>query len=502
MEPNARWRILLPVILLAAAAALPACRGTDGRLKRAVPEPSPVREAPTVVTVRPVEIDDVLYNPGMGLADFHFGAGWGIPPPSIESYPRQTVAYFRWTWNRLEPSEGRYNFALVDNVIRRARSKGEALAFRIMSVYKGSTPKWLLEKGVASVAVGGDAFPDHNDPVFLDYHERLVKAFGRRYAGSPEIDHVDIGTVGCWGEWNTACCQGEAKNICRKYYPTAENRRRIVDWYFRYFPDTPLVMLQGGPVEYAASRGAGWRGDCFGDYGIFGPKWNHMDDVYGRTVRIPAVRDAWKKGPVQFETCGVMRNWYDRGFDIDRILEKGLEWHVSVLNAKSSPVPAAWRPKVLEFLKKAGYRFVLRELSHPARTPPGGFLAVRSLWENKGVAPVYHPWPLAYRIRAGGTDNAAASWRSSADLRKWLPGTHEVEDLLQIPAGVPPGTYSLDVAVLSEDGASAHVDLAIEGKRPDRWYPVSSVAVPSRELLRVPTESPFIKPLPVASPGW
>ena len=77
-----------------------------------------------------------------------------------------------------------------------------------MSVYKGSTPKWLLEKGVDSVAVGGDIFPDHNNPVFLDYHERLLRAFGERYAGRPEIDHVDIGSVGCWGEWNTACCTG------------------------------------------------------------------------------------------------------------------------------------------------------------------------------------------------------------------------------------------------------------------------------------------------------
>jgi hypothetical protein len=44
-----------------------------------------------------------------------------------------------------------------------------------MTVYKESTPKWLLDKRVNSVAVGSDIFPEHNDPVFLDYHERLVK---------------------------------------------------------------------------------------------------------------------------------------------------------------------------------------------------------------------------------------------------------------------------------------------------------------------------------------
>ena len=286
------------------------------------------------------------------------------------------------------------------------------------------------------VVVGGDIFPDHNDPVFLLFHQRLVKAFGNRYAGKPEIDHVDIGSVGCWGEWNTACCK-TAEELCRQYFPTDTNKHLITDWYFRYFQGTPLVMLQGGPIEYAASKGAGWRGDCFGDYGMFNPGWNHMVNVYEPTVRNPMVGNAWKVAPVQFEVCGIMQNWYDRGFDIDRILQKGLDWHMTLLNAKSSPVPAAWRPKVDGFLKRIGYRFVLRELENTSESYPGGSLIVRSQWENKGVAPIYHPWPLGYRLRSN-TDQVVASWKSKANLMSWLPGTHEVEDVLEIPEDVRP----------------------------------------------------------------
>jgi len=66
------------------------------------------------VTVQPREIDEVLDNPGMGFADFHFGFGH---PPAPEEYPHPTVAYFRWPWAELEPKEGQYNFALVDRVI-------------------------------------------------------------------------------------------------------------------------------------------------------------------------------------------------------------------------------------------------------------------------------------------------------------------------------------------------------------------------------------------------
>jgi hypothetical protein len=68
---------------------------------------NPVLASPSTVTVLPIEIEDVLYNPGMGFADFHFGSG---NPPPPDEYPPQTVAYFRWTWDELEPSEGRYNF--------------------------------------------------------------------------------------------------------------------------------------------------------------------------------------------------------------------------------------------------------------------------------------------------------------------------------------------------------------------------------------------------------
>jgi hypothetical protein len=65
-------------------------------------------------------------------------------------------------------------------------------------------------------------------------------------------------------------------------------------------------MLIGGQVEYATSRGAGWRGDCFGDYGMFSSTWNHMDDSYGPAAADPVVGEAWKTAPVQFEVCGVM----------------------------------------------------------------------------------------------------------------------------------------------------------------------------------------------------
>ena len=472
-----RWMLVLTGLLGLGGCALMA-RESSGVIADTVNDENSLVAASghspeKTVTVHPREIDDALYNPGIGFADFHFG--FGHPPP-VEQYPHATVAYFRWSWSELEPAEGQYNFALVDQVIEQAKAKRETLAIRIVSDYKAGPPQWLLNKGVASVKESDGIFPDHNNPIFLDYHERLIRAFGDRYGGSVDIDHVDIGSVGCWGEWNTACCPGmEAQ--CKAFFPTEANQIAITDWYLKYFSRTPLVMLVGGQLEYATARGAGWRGDCYGDYNYFSPTWNHMEHVYAPAAGNPIVGEAWKRGPVQLEVCGYIHEWYERGFDLERILEKGLEWHLSVLNAKSKPVPAVWRPRFDEFLKKIGYRFVLREMSHALELSRGESLTLRTSWDNIGVAPIYHEWPLAYRRRSM-SDHVVAEWTSHADVKQWLPGPiPQIEDTLVVPEGVPAGSYAIDVAILSEDGRSAHVELAIEGKRADRWYPVSSVRI-------------------------
>lgn len=428
---------------------------------------------PGTITVHPTEIDDVLTNPGMGFADFEFA--WGSEPPLTE-YPASSVAYFRWTWTDLEPTEGAYNFAVVDDTVAKAKAKNETLAFRIMPSYDTSTPKWLLDKGVAAVTLSdGSNFPDHNDPIFLDAQAKLVHAFGARYGGTPEIDHVDVGQ-GCWGEWNTACCDSTTVDKCNAYFTNDANAKAITDLYAKEFAGTPLVMLVGGPVAYATSKGMGWRGDCFGDYGIFSSTWNHMVNVYTPVATDPATMNAWQKAPVQFEACDVMQTWHDKGFDIDLILQKGLDWHLSVFNGKSSPVPSDWRPKVDAWLKKIGYRLVVQSVTHDATVSAGGKVSIGSNWVNKGVAPMYHRWPLAWRMR-DKSGKVITQKTSTTDLRNWLPGAQSSNDTLDIPAGTPGGEYALELAILAEDGSHALVHVAIAGAGTDLWYPVSTITV-------------------------
>ncbi len=93
------------------------------------------------------------------------------------------------------------------------------------------------------------------------------------------------------------------------------------------------------------------------------------------------------------------------------------------------------------------------------------------------MAPIYHDWPLAYRLRSA-LDHVIAQWVSTAHLGRWLPGVqHEVEDAITLPKDISDGSYVLDVAILDQEGHAPFVDLAIEGKSQDRWYPISTVMI-------------------------
>jgi hypothetical protein len=426
-------------------------------------------DVPTV-TARPAEIDDLLYNPGIGVADFHF-AGGGDPPPA--GHPRSTVAYLRWYWDELEPSQGEIRFDIIDDAIAAAESRGETLAFRVMPAdTETKVPGWLVDLGVAGVWVEAGWFvPDFADPVVMEHSERLVRQLGARYDGNPSIDHVDIGSMGRWGEWHLSDIDGLEM-------PSTEVKLQYVDWYLESFPSTPLVMLIGDldGLSYAVEHGTGWRADCLGDMGMFAPDWNHMD-WYPEQIAAAGAEDAWTRGPVQFEICGVVQDFIDLGYDVDYILDYALDMHASVLNAKTDPIPASLMPAFESFVRRAGYRLVLRELTHPEAAAAGTTIALSSSWENVGVAPPYRDYPIAYRLVSADAVTVAST-RGSAALTAWLPGAHAVEDSLELPASLPAGVYGLEVAVFAWSRDEPAVDLAIEGRTADGWYRVSELRVP------------------------
>lgn len=416
------------------------------------------------VVVTPEEIDDVLVNPGMGWTTFHRCNEDHTP----EEYAECSIAYFRWYWDVLEPEEGEYNFEVVDDVLEKAQRNGQKLAFRIMTCNgEPKVPQWYRDVGAPGKEFnnGKSWQPDYTAPIYLEKQAEIIAAFGERYDGHPNIDHVDIGSMGRWGEWHTSGTGMET--------PPFEVQKKIIDMYLEAFEETPMVMLiaQADALAYAVEHGTGWRADCLGD---MREGWCHMD-FYPQQLLKAGVEDAWKDARVVFETCWTMQHWKDEGWDVEEIFGRALEMHPSAVNNKSSAVPEEWWPQVREFSKNMGYRLVLRMLEHAAEAEAGAEVRLNMEWENIGVAPCYDQYPLAFEL----IDEAGPSYRivTHADVTEWLPGKHTVQTNLELPESMAAGEYNMRLAFVDAETERPALKLAIAGRDEDGWYSVSQLTV-------------------------
>ena len=203
-----------------------------------------------------------------------------------------------------------------------------------------------------------------------------------------------------------------------------------------------------------------------------------MYDFYPQAIIEYGLSDVWKKSPVSFEICGTFLNWkqvqhYDAD-DVRYIFSQALKWHISSFNAKSSPVPPEWEPLVNDWLKKMGYRFVLKSITYNKIINRQGLFSIRSWWENKGVAPCYIDYPLAFRLINSRYSSIIIA---DADIRQWLPGDNIYNKSFYLPGSMSPGKYTVQVAILDKSTRQPVVQLAIEGKEADGWYTLGAITV-------------------------
>lgn len=461
---------------------------------------------PKRVVVKPVVIDDVLNNPGIGFNTFqHFngdslfpGSGWreGFPIEyqdfdgdlTNEVYPQTSIAYWRVYWQFIEPEEQNYSWDLIDQALDTARSRGQKLLLRIAPYGTGpekDVPDWYREMVGENTVFAYDNpvnkwAVDPEDPRYVKYFGGLIREMGERYDGHPDLEAVDLSIVGAWGE-------GGGSELLQE-----ETMQGLVDAYTDSFNETPLIalLMDEETNKYALSQGdnVGWRVDCIGDLGFWADDqngWTHMYDFYPQAIIEYGTEETWKKAPVSLEICGTFRTWRDQqGYgeeEVKYIFDQALKWHISSFNAKSSPVPKEWEHLVDEWLKKMGYRFALRRFSYPDVVQKNGRLFIESWWENQGVAPAYREYPFAVRLK---NKDHEVVLLTEADVRDWLPGDIIHDETLFIPVDMPTGDYEIQIGLVEKSAAKIpepQIKLAIEGITSDGWYSMGQIAVEERQ---------------------
>ena len=437
---------------------------------------------PGQVRAEPAATDALFANPGMGWQTFHRFAD---EDPNLNRLPSAS-AYFRFYWREIEPQAGRIAFARFDELLAHARRAGQKLAFRVMCTGSGEyldVPAWLKDQGCAGTefTYGGRRHwvPDFADPRFQESHFRLIRELGARYDGHPDLDLVDIGSVGLWGEWHMSGTQsvetGEPVPL-----PSPALREAIIDAWHRAFPKTRQVVLIGSEeaMKRTVRDGIGWRADCLGDMGGFSKTWNHMDHFYLQQLARTGAGNAWQKAPVAFESCWDMRKWKQEKWDIRFIFDYALRCHASYLNNKSAPIPDGTRTEIERFLRRIGYRLVIRSVEHAATVRAGSQTVVDIAWENVGVAPPYRDECIALRLQPlDDTSTPPLLMVSDHSIHGWLPGKTNTALALRIPETTGPGRYALSIGIVDPHTQHPAVRLALQDRDADGWHPISRLEI-------------------------
>ncbi|MFC1634319.1 DUF4832 domain-containing protein [Planctomycetota bacterium] len=470
-----------------------------------------------------MEIDMKPYwNDKIALENPHKGWYHHYPDNHINKYiiredshlldfPGMDHLYIRLAWAYLEPKEGKFNWDIIDNIIKKWTDNGLKISFRISCRETSSdrieqqfaTPKWVMEAGAKGdfylrgkqVGPDGPWEPRFDDPVFLEKLENFLKTFAERYDGKSWFRYVDIGSIGDWGE-------GHTHSGSRLEYGF-ELRKLHIDLHLKYFKKTQLVITDDyvysiSDLEdrdrlhrYILKHGISYRDDS----PLVNGYVRGYADTY--TVRSPEFfKDAYLKTPTVFELqhySAVKRdgNWqvkegsslskYAKGKDGPDFFRGALDLlHATYIGYHGDA--HEWltdNPELTkELLNRCGYWYFLHRVKIPIDLQSGENCTIQMDWENRGVAPAYHPYRLKIRFDGPGVEDMELD----AGNQKWMPkpsgDVYPQTYPISIPQTLRPGRYKLKFKLYSNQ-EDKDVFVALDPNRLDEenYYSVAPVNI-------------------------
>lgn len=435
--------------------------------------------------------------------------GWGIhyydngikeygnrlaPNDSLQGFPGLNDIYLRLAWSFLEPTEGKYNWVVIDSIINRWVAWGHTISFRITCkeinmVY--ATPEWVRKAGVKGNFVTHPELtvkawaPDYDDPVFLRKLENFHKAFAARYDGKPWVEYIDIGSAGDWGEGHTA--YSGWRDI-----PVSAVKKHI-DLYKRYYKKSVLIISDdyigqrdrddGADYEilqYCLQNGLGFRDDSgnvqwYRQLG-FGPSCIRTPELYSKV---------YKKIPVVLESDhyhdAKRYGMWGRGEGFEKAIR---ETHATFIAFHY--YPNEWLEENREYAGRmanlSGYwyfpKFALMPDTFRLNSNRN---YLRLTWENHGVAPAYHRYTLSVKLVNKKDGSIFTQQLTESDNRNWMPGEIIAEQYaINTNNKLTAGKYDLLINLhYAGKFHPRHLDLGLKKEREvlPGWYKLGEVNV-------------------------
>lgn len=382
---------------------------------------------------------EALVNPGMGWTLHHYSnriENYGsklAPSDTLDDWPGLSTIYLRVPWSFLEPGEGQFNWSLFDTPAQRWLAKGKRIAIRVSSCeswMRYATPKWVQDAGARGIDFdfgkgpkpGGSLWePDYLDPVFLKKLEAFLAAMARRYDGNPDVDFIDIGSFGMWGEGHT----GFGSRLSEEQ--TLAVVKRHIDLHARLFPRTRLCIsddVAGSSkpgahlpaTDYALSKGVTLRDDSI----MVQPppkSWYHAELARAFWPRFPVILEHEHFGPSKAKMA----------WDPELLVKSVEEYHASFMSIHWWPreLLAENRDAVARINRRLGYRIQLRKIAMPSEIRLGEPFEIDAVWANAGVAPCYGGGFPALTLKDHKGGIVSVNVDETFDIRDLAPGPPE-----------------------------------------------------------------------------
>ncbi|MFO7956536.1 MAG: DUF4832 domain-containing protein [Candidatus Brocadiia bacterium] len=447
------------------------------------------------VTATFQESDEPVVNPDCGWVAYNYGDGYGQRRRAANGEPFRyaSVVYTRHPTAKWVDKDGGFADSRPLQILRNWMDNGRHVAFRVYANSIDELPADVRAR--VDTLQGSDGEPINRiaywDEDYIEHHRKLVQYLAEQIGDSPRLAYVDVGGVGnTGGEWH--------------FHPLDEYRAGGLDddtlyelvetfarMYREAFPHTRLFIgydclhqsrSRSEDVKEVLRRyDIGVRDDGLGGWPY--PREDPPETTW-------PLQNLWREFPVLFEIGGKGGGVYgltEQGKDPKDVLEWAFRHapptYVNIGGSETRSEKACQElgPLLETYGKRLGYRFVLLEASCRATMGRGRTAELRARWANRGVAPCYTERSVEVALfDAEGEPVTARVALPSPATTEWAPGEEVVTTIeVRWPEDLPPGRYTLKVALLAGDPREPgrRVRLATEGADAEGRYELGRVRV-------------------------
>lgn len=463
------------------------------RLGAAAPGDTPPAQSKGMVTVVPEGTDEVIFNPGMGLAFCH----WAAPPQWLEG---QTCwvdeisdhVYIRVMWKDLSPAPGVYTIQKSELGWRAKALKeaGKRFSLRIMpscltrNAPEDVAPAWIYDTGAEYVMMRDrripQKFPVPWGEAYLDAMDGIVAELARHFDGDPSLEYVDV-PVGSYGEvWFF----GDYDEWCRKGYSTervVDATKDLIDLYRKHFRHTRLALPLGEGHMQRETRKEWIRSQLL-DYCEKAGVMPRQDGVWtGEHWLADRFRQMSPRVGTMYEPVkGILQNPGDSAEIYTRALQGApsyFNWYGTRVDTIKDEVE---RDRLRHLARKLGYRFTVAAVEHDPQVRVGknrrSLLRAQVTWRNEGAAYCHEDVKLRVALldATGRVVQERRLWPLHP-VNTWAPGADVLEPVELRLTGDVEGSMVLALGLVTRQGVN--LNLALKDRRSDRLCPVASFVV-------------------------